>query len=159
MPESQNTAELSANITPPTSVSLSVALSCTHKNNGRWQYEKTELAAVAPCNDENETLSSEQNGASMTLWRGLKLHLNRESCESYWANVSTDSPRLFVVCRKENGETRPVCITASGEEAAGYGETDDEILSAPMPQWIVEPVEQFVIAHYRPEEKKVRKRK
>ena len=152
-------ANIVADADSPSSVSLSVALSCTHKNSGRWQYEKTELAAVAPCNDENETLSSEQNGASMTLWRGLKLHLNRESCESYWANVSTDSPRLFVVCRKENGETRPVCITASGEEAAGYGETDDEILSAPMPQWIVEPVEQFVIAHYRPEEKKVRNRK
>lgn len=143
------------------SLSLSVALLCSPKKMGRWEYQKTELSAVAPCaqtTQAREEVSSFADGARLVLWRGLTLQLHKESCESYWANVSGDAPMLFVACRADDGETRPVCVTASGEEAAGFSEVDDEILSAPMPGWILDAVERFVITHYRPQPKKVRKR-
>ena len=162
MTAAQNAADApESDVAPADSLSLSVALLSAPAKMGKWEYQKTGLAAVAPCAD-SETgraiLSTSKNGGRVTLWRGQKLRLYKESCESYWANMNGESPKLFVACRREENETRPVCITASGEEAAGFGEVDDEIVSAPMPAWIVDAVERFVVAHYRPQKKKVRRR-
>lgn len=144
----------------PCSLALSVLISSAPASMGRWQYEKAEIRGIAPDLAERggEVERTEKDGSRIALWRGLVLHLRKESAESYWANVSGDSPRLFVACRREDGEVRPVFATASGEEAAGAGETDDEIFSAPMPGWMLSKVEAFVMAHYRPRPKHVRRR-
>lgn len=147
---------------PSNSLSLSLVLSSEPALVGKWQYEKTRLLGIAPASGTesgHEILSATKNNQRTVLWRGLKLNLDKESAESYWANVSGNTPQLFVACRKENDEVVPVCVTASGEEAAGYSEVDDEILSLPMPNWIIDTIERFVITYYRPRQKKVRKRK
>ena len=137
---------------------VAILLSSRPAMLGRWQHQKNELLAIAPRAPDDGGEEIAESGGDMTMWRGLALELRKESAESYWANVSGGAPKVFVACRGEDGGVRPVCITASGEEAAGFGEVDDEILCAPMPAWMTEHVERFVVAHYRPQPKKVRRR-
>ena len=56
-------------------------------------------------------------------------------------------------------EIEPFYVTANQDEAVGHLETDDIVLSIPMPEEIRELLEHYVVNHYRPVEKKKRKRR
>lgn len=96
------------------------------------------------------------------LWSGFVLELFKDGCESYWYNLMSDKPLLFVVCQQdedESDEQEPCLVTASADEANAHVEADDTAYSVPMPPEIHQWVERFVVDNYQPEEKKKRKRK
>lgn len=92
---------------------------------------------------------------------GMTLRLYKDGSEGYWYNLLSDPPHLFVVCDGEQGddEVQPAFITANQDEANGYMEADRLVLSAPMPARICDILERYVISHYRPVDKKKRKRR
>jgi hypothetical protein len=94
------------------------------------------------------------------LWRGYRLNLYLDSCESYWHNLTGELPSLFVICTEtQNGELQPMIVTADGLEASASTEGDDKVFRAPIPPEIYLRIEKFVVENYVPRERKKRKRR
>lgn len=95
------------------------------------------------------------------IFTGYTMDLYRDGSEGYWYNLLSDQPYLFVVCEGEYGarEIRPMLVTANQDEANGHMESDDMVLSLPMPAEITDLLEHYVTSHYRPEIKRKRKRR
>ncbi len=103
----------------------------------------------------------DQGSINRYFWGGLKLELFKDGSEGYWYNLLSEQPYLFVVCNGElaDMEIEPRYVTANQDEATGHLESDDVVLSIPMPQTIRDLLERYVISHYKPKSKKKRKRK
>lgn len=100
-------------------------------------------------------------GAEHYLWRGLTLRLHRDGCQSYWLNLQSDEPRLYLVCEDEGGDQvpEPLLVSADCDEASAYLEGEGRVLQAPMPAEVYRALEAYVLQHYRPEPLEKRKRK
>ena len=96
-----------------------------------------------------------------TLHGGLKLELFKDGSEGYWYNLLSQDPYIFVVCEGEPNapELIPFFVTVNQDEATGHLETDDIVLSAPMPSELRGLLERYVMDHYEPMIKRKRKRK
>lgn len=99
------------------------------------------------------------------LWGGLTLELYKDESENYWHNLMAGQPLIFVVCRPPEDdesneyEMRPALVSVNGDDASAHTEAEDLVLSAPMPAEIYRWVEAFVLEHFQPGPRKVRKRK
>lgn len=95
----------------------------------------------------------EADGETRYLATGLSLRLHRDECESYYYNLVSESPTLFVVCRDPDSESdvpMPFLLTASFDAAAAYSEVDTPVHTVAMPPPVYEWVEAFVLDHYVP---------
>jgi hypothetical protein len=93
------------------------------------------------------------------LWTGLSVELHRDDAESYYFNIISDTPRVFVICSQQQSEPlQPLLATLSYDEAASYMETDEVVESVAMPAELYRWVEQYVLENYLPEKRKKRKR-
>ena len=95
------------------------------------------------------------------LWSGLPLALYADECESYYYNLMSDNPMIFVISRANEvlNLPEPFVVTASFDEANAYQESDDQVFSAAMAPDIYRWIEGFVLENYVPEKKYKRKRK
>ena len=95
------------------------------------------------------------------LWSGLPLGLYVDECESYYYNLMSDNPLIFVISRANEvlNLPEPFVVTASFDEANAYQESDDQVFSAAMAPDIYRWIEGFVLENYVPEKKYKRKRK
>ncbi|WP_156013264.1 DUF3305 domain-containing protein [Thioalkalivibrio sp. HK1] len=157
---------------PTLRIPVSVVLQRRIARVGRWSQVQWE-AVAAIAGDEAEAASSqgtavlvhEESECRRYLWPNLNLSLFEDACESYWHNLKSDRPSLFVVCFEadESGDDDhldifPALITASQDEANAHLESDDPVYRVPMPDKIVALTERYVVDHYRPEIKKKRRR-
>jgi hypothetical protein len=136
---------------------------------GQWTQPQWEAVAVVAGEDHNRWLRRTQvhhdDARDQYLWSGLNVELFKDGCESYWYNLKSDNPRLFVVCFVEDEhddgelELKPVFVTANQDEANAHMESDDPVFSVPMPDKVLQWVERFVVTYYQPEIKRKRKRK
>lgn len=93
------------------------------------------------------------------LWTGLSVELHKDDAESYYFNLVSDHPSVFIICTQEEGAPpQPSIATLSYDEAASYMETDELVESVAMPPELYRWAEQFVLQHYVPEKRKKRKR-
>ena len=136
---------------------------------GQWTRPQWEAIAVVA----GEKLSSaytrththSEEGRDQYLWTGLRLELFKDGCESYWHNLMSDTPRLFIVCftadegENDELELRPVFVTADQDEVSAHMESDDPVFSVPMPDQVLQALERFVVTYYKPQEKRRGKRK
>ncbi len=107
-----------------------------------------------------QTPIHEDGSQAQFLWSGLSLDLYRDLAEDYWYNLTGESPSLFVICHETpDGELTPFRVTADPDSASGCLESDDQVFAVPIPPEIYQHLEQFIVAHYVPREKKKRKRK
>jgi hypothetical protein len=153
----------------PSEIPVTVAVECRQARVGQWTQEQWEAMAVVAGEDvmtrePSATLVHEDAECRRYLWTGLKLSLYKDACESYWYNLMSGKPYLFVVCyvdEDDAGEERliPALVTADQQEATGHMETDDHVYSVPMPEQVHEWLERYVVAHYVPAQKKKRKRR
>lgn len=94
------------------------------------------------------------------LWGGFYIRLHKDEVESYYHNLKSESPRLFVISTlDEQGVLTPFKITASFDEAHAYLEAEVEVEAVPMPPELYSWVERYVLTHYLPERKVKRKRR
>jgi len=115
----------------------------------RWQL----LGIVAGAHVEATQVDAVDSGSGcrVHIWSDLHLSLYKDSAESYWHNLQSERPSLFVICRPDDtGELEPCAVTADQNEAAAYMEADDTVLSAPMPAEVYQWLEHFVVEHYQP---------
>jgi len=146
-------------------IPVSVVLERTMRPTGQWAYPSWKVFALVTgehLRRHDQNFVVHDDGSSKRFyWGGMNLRLFKDGGEGYWYNLLSDVPYLFVVCDGEEGamEIEPLFITANQDEANANMESDDLVLSIPMPVEIRDLLERYVIAHYRPQQKKKRKRK
>jgi hypothetical protein len=161
--------DASTPLATPSVVPVTVLVECRQARSGRWVEEQWEAVAVVAGEDVladgiKSTLVHEDDECRRYLWSGLKVSFYKDACESYWYNLMSDSPYLYVVCFEIEGEDgaislNPVLVTANQQEATGHMETDDRVYSVPMPEQVHQWLERFVVENYVPAQKKKRKRR
>lgn len=94
------------------------------------------------------------------LWGGFALRLHKDEVESYYHNLKSEKPRLFVISTPDDqGVPAPFKITASFDEAHAYLEAEVEVEAVPMPPELYPWLERYVLTHYLPERRVKRKRR
>ena len=131
----------------------------------KWSYPTWRVYSILtgssiPAEGAESTTDVDPN-TRHSIHTGYTLDLFKDGSEGYWYNLLSDQPYLFVVCEGEYGasELRPMVVTANQDEANGHLESEDVVLSTPMPAEITILLERYVIAHYQPEIKRKRKRR
>ena len=151
-------------------IPVSVLLERRLARVGQWSQVQWEAVAVVAGEEVvsergSATLVHEDEDRQRYLWPGLVVGLFPDGCESYWCNLLSKQPSLFIVCFEEDEDEdggvglAPAIVTASQDEANAHLESDDPVYSVPMPAKIIEWVERYVVEHYEPEIKKKRKRR
>jgi len=131
--------------------------------DNRWVPEKWEPAGVVP----DVTGHSEQGlcivkgpGREQFLYPGFELKLFNDEIEGYYLNISSPEPKVFVMWRmSEQDRAIPFVVTLSYHEAARMMDGGESVDAVAMPADIAAWLSDYVHAHYKPEPKKVRKRK
>ncbi len=143
-------------------VSIIVGFQSTCDNpweSGYWRV----TGLVAGGSDDGEAVHGRPLHASSSgtqyLWSGLNVELHRDDVESYYFNIISDTPRVFVICSQSGSEPpEPFIVTLSYDEAASYMESEDMVESVAMPAELYRWVETYVLENYVPEKRKKRKR-
>ncbi len=166
---------MSETCAPALRIPVSVLLERRIARAGQWSQVQWE-AVGAVVGEEGQRATSpprepvlvhEEGERRRYLWPNLNLSLFQDACESYWHNLQSDRPSLFVVCfeaeeseepNDDHPDIFPAIITASQDEANAHLESDDPVYRVPMPEKIIALTERYVVDHYRPEIKKKRRR-
>jgi hypothetical protein len=93
------------------------------------------------------------------LWTGFVLRLQQNEVDSYYYNIVGQNPSVYVYCQNDDsGEPRPRAVTIDYIDAMSHGESGNATFSVPMPPEVYRCVEEFVLAHYTPEEPKMKRK-
>ena len=122
----------------------------------RWQSELWEPWSVLESDEPKGEPRALVNGTEVAQWLhpGFVLALHRDETEGYYLNVSSGSPRVFVLWRMEEAIAIPLQVTASYNEGGRWLDAGHSVDSVPMPPEIFAWVGEFVESNYRPEPKK-----
>jgi hypothetical protein len=107
----------------------------------------------------------EDSAGRHLLWRGFVLRFDPLRSADYVLNLNNEEPRLFVIARYDPATgLQPLQVTASLDEAQALDSTDlrdagEHVLSVPMPPDIGVRLAAFTQEHYRPPERKGRRRR
>ena len=143
-------------------VAVLVEYQVVHDNrwiDGRWVV--TGVVAAEPHTDADMhcKLVHSNDAGKQYLWKGLSIELHKDDAESFYCNLMSDNPGVFVICDEEqDGPLQPSIVTLSYSEATTYMETDQRVERVEMPAELYRWLEQYVLANYVPEKKKKRKR-
>ncbi|MFK5914510.1 MAG: DUF3305 domain-containing protein [Woeseiaceae bacterium] len=93
------------------------------------------------------------------IWSNYKINLFIDEVESYYFNILSDTPYVFVICRdeEEDGELVPFKVSVNYDEASSFLELEEQVFQVPMPAEIYRWLEQFVVNNYVPVKRKKRK--
>jgi len=131
------------------------------KSKHPWGNDIWSLAGVIPGLSPQELSQFEAQG-EVYLWPDLSLNLYPLHGDSYYHNLMSGTPKIYLVCNQTDGEAttlKPLLITVDPDEAASYMETDEQVLSANLSVELSQWLERFVLTHYQPQEPKKRRRK
>jgi hypothetical protein len=132
-------------------------------SDGRWQVDAVlagaEISAHGAIDDAAPDPIPHPIQEGVWLWSGLSISLFVDEAESYYLNLMSEHPRVFVVCdHQADGRLKPILATLSFDEAAAYEEGDLLVADAPLTAELYQWLEGFVLAHYVPEKRHKRKR-
>ena len=90
------------------------------------------------------------------LHAGFELAIHRDETEGYYLNVSSGSPRVFVLWRmdEERDKAIPLQVTASYYEGGRWLDGGNSVDSVTMPPEVFAWVGEYVEKNYRPEPRK-----
>ncbi|MDH5182812.1 MAG: DUF3305 domain-containing protein [Gammaproteobacteria bacterium] len=146
------------------SFALSIVMKKAIVTNNIWETVQWSAIGVvigertAEDGSESEIIHADEHSEQI-LYPGYSISLYKDECESYYYNLLSDNPRIFIVCRQDDVDNimQPVLVSASYDEAAAYHESDDEVYTVPMPAELYQWLEGYVLQHYFPQKKKKRK--
>jgi len=146
----------------PDAFSVSVLVEFCKARDSRWEEGHWRVTGVVAGIAEEgaavRQLHAETQGRQL-LYSGLRVQLHRDDAESYYYNLVSDNPRVFIICSQPEGQPpAPFIATLSYGEATAYMETDDMVESVEMPPELYRWAEGFVLRHYVPEKRRKRKR-
>lgn len=96
-----------------------------------------------------------QDDLEQWLHPGFELTIHRDEIEGYYMNVSSGSPRVFVLWRLDEAERGlPLQVTASYDEGGRWMDGGHSVDSVTMPDAVFAWIGEYVEKNYRPEPKK-----
>jgi Protein of unknown function (DUF3305) len=95
-----------------------------------------------------------QDDCEQWLHPGFELAIHRDEIEGYYMNVSSGSPRVFVLWRMEAEQGLPLQVTVSYDEGGRWLDGGNAVDSVTMPPAIFGWIGEYVEKNYRPEPKK-----
>ncbi|HEX6156141.1 MAG TPA: DUF3305 domain-containing protein [Burkholderiales bacterium] len=120
----------------------------------RWADWVWEPHGVLADRGGEKRLLRDDGKAAQWLYPGFKIVLHKDETEGYYLNVSSQSPRVFILWRMEGEEGLPLDVTASSEEAGRWLDGGHSVDSVAMPPEVFAWVGDYVEKNYRPEPKK-----
>ncbi len=127
--------------------SLWVSLDKQETVSRGWPSINWEVAEIAQQTDREDAVA---------IW----LMLHRDERMAYRFNLSSEAPRLFVICEDLNAELRlPRKLTLAQDVAADYMDAGQPVLSIPMPAPIKVWLEAFMAHHGEVEDPRAGKRR
>jgi len=125
-----------------------------------WGESLWSLSGLVPGLSTTELSQIELQG-ELHIWPDLALKLYPLHCDSYYHNLSSKQPNVYIVCARDevSGAPKPQLLTVDYDEAASYMETGEEVFNAALPEQLCMWLEAFVLTHYQPEKQKKRRRK
>jgi len=122
----------------------------------RWQSEAWEPWSMLESDEPKGAprMLVNEPGIAQWLHPGFELVLHRDEAEGYYLNVSTDSPKVFVLWIMDEGRGVPLEVTASYHEASRWMDAGHAMDGVPMPPEIFAWVGEYVEKNYRPEPQK-----
>jgi hypothetical protein len=144
---------------------VAVVMQRTEVRRGQWSVPSWSAVSVVAGDNligkgSGRSPIYERDGEAQFLWSGLALVLYHDLAEEYWYNLTGDTPSLYVICNESpDGDLAPFRVTADHDSAAVCLESDDQVFAVPVPPEIYQRLEQFVVKHFVPRERKQRKRK
>ena len=128
----------------------------------RWQSEKWEAKGVLPdifgAAAPPRTLYDDGTRLEV-LYPGFEIALKGEELESYFLNLTSPAPKVFVLVRADDGTPRPAFVSVSYARAAGWMDANETVDAVPLPPDLHAWVGEFVERYYRPRPKFKRARK
>ncbi len=96
----------------------------------------------------------EREGVAQWLHPGFELAIHRDEIEGYYMNVSSGSPRVFVLWRMEGEQGLPLQVTASYDEGGRWLDGGHFVDGVAMPPALYAWIGEYVEKNYRPEPRK-----
>ncbi len=132
---------------------------------GQWRYSRWTLQGVLADNPVKEAgpITCRQvhsvGDCADYLWTGFRVPLYKDAAESYWFNLTSTNPSLFVICRPgAELDLEPCLVTLDHDQAGAMMEADERVFEAPIPDALRPWLERFIVQYYRPGPRKKRKR-
>lgn len=123
-----------------------------------WGSDIWSLSGVLPGISTIALKQAEAQG-ELYFWSDLLIQLHPIHCESYYHNLMSEQPKIYLVCHHEADSPQPLLITVDYDEAASYMETGDLVVDTVLSEELCVWLEAFVLTHYMPEKPKKRYRK
>jgi hypothetical protein len=119
----------------------------------RWADHAWEPAGVLCGYAEESATRVLRDEPDLAQWLhpGLELVLHKDEIEGYYLNVSSASPRVFILWRMDDERGVPVEVTVSTEEAGRWMDGGHSVDSVAMPAEIYAWVGDYVEKNYRPQ--------
>jgi hypothetical protein len=125
----------------------------------RWTDSMWELHGVIPDPGGATRLLREDGALVQWLHPGFKLVLHRDEHDGYHFNVSSASPRVFILWRMDEERGVPAEVTVSSEEAGRWMDGGHSVDGVAMPGEIFAWLGDYVEKNYRPQpEKRIKPR-
>ena len=124
-----------------------------------WGEDLWSLSGIVPGLSTTDLSQIELQG-ELHIWPDLALKLYPLHCDSYYHNLSSKQPQVYLVCTwdEKSLAPKPHLLTVDYDEAASYMETGEEVFNTVLPESLCKWLEAFVLAYYQPEKKKKRRR-
>ncbi len=122
----------------------------------RWQSERWAPVEVVPdAGDTREPRLLEEDSAhARWLHPGFAIELHRDEADGYYLNMTTATPYVFVNWRMVDDLAVPKIVTVSYHEAGRMMDGGEQVDGVPLPPALFAWIDEFVRAHYKPEQKK-----
>ncbi len=146
----------------PDSFAVAVITAREPVANNRWISERWRVVGVVPTSaaavDGHQLIHSGSAGEQY-LWTGFRIQLRKSDADAYYFNLIGQNPSIQVICQtQDDGELHPVLVTADYIDAMAHREAGAEVQAAAIPPEIYVWLEQYVLEHYTPDEKKQRRK-
>ncbi len=143
---------------PGTKISIPVTVYFTETPlKTAWQKTSWRLDGVLPAGSGDSApgpdMIHESSDASQRTqrWHGLRTELDPRSCQAYYDNLSSTTPKTFVICHTcDQGHPQPFQVSFDISEAEAYMEADEQVYACRMDPQLYLAVEAFVIENYTP---------
>ena len=92
-----------------------------------------------------------------SLHPGFRLELFRDEAEGYFLNLTSGAPVWFVMWRIDDADPSrawPETVSVSYTEAGRWLDAQERVDNVPLPAELVQWLQAYTDAHYRPEPKK-----
>jgi hypothetical protein len=130
----------------------------------RWASEKWQVGAVERDDSPLEVAVKLSDDASGTRWRftGFRVELHASESEGYFLNITAPEPKIFVMWRMLDADgiaadglaAKPELVTVSYNEAARLMDGGERVDALPLMPEVLEWMQPFVAANYKPEPKR-----